>query len=152
MKKNNFIIGTIFCIGLMTAGCDSSSEWENKSITSSTDYESTATLYISQDKSIMFGIQSPSDDCERWEDDSYSAGSLKFNGKMVKMTTQCVESGLRLDYPTTDLGIKYIINEFLTKAIVIVSYDEGEDEFSSNNFQENYNAIKLEALEEKKAI
>jgi len=108
--------------------------WKDGEITSDEYNQLKASLFVSMDNKLKIGVVMPSADCTSYDSQLMEAPIMKFNKKAVKMYAQCLDNNLRMDFPQTNKGMKFLINEFTKKNKVIGSQDSVVFTFSAKGF------------------
>ncbi|KKD01423.1 hypothetical protein [Photobacterium halotolerans] len=83
---------------------------------------------------LNVGIVFPSSECSDFSSEVMMAPSYKINGIAVKASAQCVDKGLRMDFPATRTGMEYLKSQLRTKANVTYEQDNFELKFSAMGF------------------
>ncbi|MDR0483703.1 MAG: hypothetical protein LBH40_00285 [Alphaproteobacteria bacterium] len=123
----------------------SSEKWESNSV-DSMEASSIVTLKIFEngygEKNI--GIIFPSDECDSFKKIPMNAPSYYINNTKVQIMAQCLAKNVRMDFPKTDAGRDYLINELKTKDKVVYKQDDASITFSTKGFTNAYNSYESE--------
>lgn len=128
------VISISLCLIFSSSTFASSKIWSNEGIDSNISSEVKVTLFQNLRGSVNIGITFPSDDCLEFEERALTAPSYSINGTLVKSYAQCIGKGRRMDFPATDAGTEYVINQFKQKNTVVYGQDGYEITFSAIGF------------------
>ena len=124
-----------------------SDRWEDNRIDSNFGGAIQAVIFAnaSGDKSV--GIVFPSEECLGFDQEIYQAPEYLVNGESMSFFAQCIGLGVRIDFPATKQGLKYIINQFQSKPQVIYAQDGVQVIFQTVGFSEAYKEYGSPALD-----
>lgn len=130
---------TILGLGLTAFACGSfasSSRWVDDSVDSNLGSIIQLTVFKSTVGQLDVGITFPSEDCLSFSSEVRQAPSYRINGVAVKMLAQCVGKGRRMDFPATEKGTEYLMNELRKKQSITYEQDDATVKFSAVGFIE----------------
>lgn len=84
------------------------------------------------------GLTFPSSECRAYEQDVQQAPSYQINGMEVQTYAQCIGAGVRLDFPATPAGMRYVIEQFHSQQQVAYSQDGVTVTFNTYGFRHAY--------------
>lgn len=142
MKK---ILSFVFATSFLYAGLFGLNEWQDGYVFSEETESVALVIYKDNYDGINIGVEFDYVDCQEFSDEIYDTESMSFNGTLVKMYAQCVGQNVRMDFPRTDRGMEYVMNELRTKDKVIVEQDGVIFTFGTKNFE---NEVEREKVSE----
>lgn len=123
-----------------TASFSGENVWDDDGIDSEFGPFVRATIFRNSFGVNNVGIIFPSDECNGFDSELFRAPSYKVNGTLVKIYAQCISEGMRMDFPATNAGRSYVINQFKSKNVVIYSQDKIDIKFSAKGFLDVFNS------------
>ncbi len=138
----------VFVLSFAALNAGSTDRWIDGEVISGQMDTLKAVLYASTDGEVRMGLIMPSEDCVTFNENVLDAPVMIINATFVKMSAQCVGVNSRMDFPRTNAGLQYMINEFKVNNQVIMQQDGYIFSFSAVGFQKEYNKeVEKSALE-----
>ena len=123
--------------------------WKNEQVVSDEYPQLKAILFASMDHHVKIGVVMASSACKKYDSKLLNAPDIIFNNRAVKMYAQCIDKNMRMDFPATDKGMKYLMNEFTRKNSVTGKQDNVTFTFSARGFSKAKRA-KLQEIKKSK--
>lgn len=120
-----------FDYGVIGVNVDTRDHFENKWM---------ATTYTRGDGNFSVGIMYPDQYCYDFEDMSETAGVMRWNGKLVKMSRQCTGKAEGFMFPTTRNGARYVWEQFSKSNYVYTVLNKVNVRFSAKGFNKGARA------------